>query len=131
MKSAIRSSLVACTALFAVLASCATSSEPYAVPVRNDLSKTVTLALCDSRDCSKVTDRWVLKPGHTGAVNVEIHGGYDQAVVLGPTSLILGCLPFRGSTQPHSFMVDVSQAVSCGTSGGIAATHGRDWPQGF
>jgi hypothetical protein len=56
-------------------ASCATFSEPYSVDVKNDLQQAVTLAVCDSPDCSKVVDPWVLRAGQVGSVNVEINAG--------------------------------------------------------
>lgn len=111
------------------LAACATFSEPYAVHVRNDLQQTVTLAVCDSHSCSKTVDPWVLKPGQTGTVNVEINGGYGPAILFGPAHSVVGCLPFRLSHRPSSSLVVLaSEAVACGSSGGVQSAHGKDWP---
>jgi hypothetical protein len=112
-----------------VLAGCATASDPVSVRVKNDSSSPVTLAVCSSHDCSKRTDPWSLKPGQTGRVNVEVQGGYGPAILLRPDGSIMGCLPFRLAKRPSSaFTVTVSEAVGCGTSGGISAAGGRDWP---
>jgi hypothetical protein len=108
---------------------CATSSEPYAVSVRNDLPQTVTLAVCDSQDCSRVIDRQLLEPGQAGAVNVEINGGYGPAILLGTGTAVIGCMPFRFSKRPSAEVtVRASEAVACGSSGGTQAAHGKDWP---
>jgi hypothetical protein len=113
----------------AMLAACATSSEPYVVHVRNDLQQTVTLAVCDSHDCSKTVDPWVLKPGQTGAVNVEINGGYGPAILFSSAHSVIGCLPFRLSRRPSASLVVVaSDAVACGSSGGVDSARGKDWP---
>ena len=110
-------------------AGCATFSEPASVPVRNDMSESVTLAVCDARDCSKHLDPWLLKPGEIGAVGVEINGGYGPAIILGSGGSPIGCLPFRMSKRPPTgFMVSVSQAVPCGSSSGAKSANGKDWP---
>ena len=113
----------------AALTACATSSEPYGVQVRNDLGHTVTLALCDSHNCSLTVDPWLLKPGQAGTVNVEINGGYGPAILFGPGHTALGCLPFRLSKRPSSNLVVLaSTAVTCGSSGGVESARGKDWP---
>jgi hypothetical protein len=110
-------------------ASCASFNEPYSVDVKNDLRQTVTLAVCDSADCSTLVDRWVLGPGQVGAVNVEINAGYGPAIVHDSHGAIIGCLPFRMAARPQmDVSVRVTQAVPCGSSGGTAATLGKDWP---
>jgi hypothetical protein len=109
--------------------SCATFSEPYSVSVKNDLPKAVTLAVCDSHDCSKMVDPWLLKPGQAGAVNVEVNGGYNPAIILGPDRAMIGCLPLRLSKRPRvGLTVRVSEAVACRSSSGIQAANGEDWP---
>ena len=109
--------------------SCATFSDPYSVSVRNDLGQSVTLAVCGSYDCSKRMDPWLLKPGQTGAVNVEVRGGYNPAILLGSGQAVIGCLPFRLSKRPKGGVtVTTSAAVPCGSSGGTRAAHGEDWP---
>src|SRR5437763_13619902 len=77
-------------ALLLALTSCATFSEPYSVKVVNDLRDPVTLAVCDSHDCSKRIDPWTLKPGQIGALNVEINGGYNPAIILAHGA-VAGC----------------------------------------
>jgi len=125
MKSAL---FLALTSLI-FAAGCATSSEPYQVKVTNDGRQTVTLAVCDSLDCAKRVDPWVLKPGQNGAVNVEINGGYGPAIILGPDGSTIGCLPFRLSSRPpDGYAVTVSQAVPCGNGAGVSAAKGKDWP---
>jgi hypothetical protein len=116
--------------MVATLASCAGFSEPYSVSVSNDLLKPITLAVCNSHDCSKVIDPWVLKPGQTGRVNVEVNGGYNPAILLGPGNSVVGCLPFRLSRRPAKVTVRASQAVGCDSSGGVNEAHGGDWPPG-
>ena len=109
--------------------SCATSSEPYSVSVKNDLGQSVTLAVCSSPDCSKRVDPWVLKRGQTGGVNVEVEGGYNSAILLGSGQTVIGCLPFRLSKRPNGGLtVNASSAVPCGSSGGTDAVHGAEWP---
>jgi len=87
------------------------------------------LSVCASQDCAKRLDPWHLEPGETGAVNVEVNGGYGPAIVTSPSGLIVGCLPFRLSKRPPAgFVTLTSSAVPCGTSGGVAAADGKDWP---
>jgi hypothetical protein len=114
---------------FVAAAGCATSSEPASVAVRNDLSESVTLAVCSARDCSKHVDPWSLKPGEIGAVNVEINGGFGPAVILRRGGSPIGCLPLRMSKRPPArFTVLASQAVPCGSSSGARSANGKDWP---
>jgi hypothetical protein len=76
-----------------------------------------------------VAEPAVLKPGQTIGNGVEIDGGYAPAIVFGPGHVIIGCLPFRMSKRPGVGVdVMVSQAVPCGSSGGVRAAYGRDWP---
>ena len=122
-------SLVSAAAVIVVGTGCATSSEPASVHVKNDTAGTVTLAVCGSKDCSKRLDSWHLRPGASGAVNVEIDGGYGPAIVLHTDGSVLGCLPFRMARRPpEGFSVLVSQAVTCGSSAGVGAANGKDWP---
>ena len=112
-----------------LFASCATSDDPYSVSVKNDFQRTVTLAICDSHDCSKRVDPWVLRPGQDGAVNVEVNGGYNPAIVLDSDGTVVGCLPLRLSTRPQpNLTVRASQAIDCGRSAGAETAHGKDWP---
>jgi hypothetical protein len=127
-RGAVRSFILPLVSMV-TLASCASFSEPVAFPLKNDLVQTVTLAVCDSHDCSKVIDRWMLKPGQVGAVNVEVNGGYGPAVVFGSAGTVVGCLPFRLSKRPPGeILARVSEVVPCGSSRGVQAAHGRDWP---
>jgi hypothetical protein len=120
---------VAAAAANIALVGCATSSEPATIHVKNNTTDAVTLAVCGSKDCSKHLDPWHLAPGASGAVNVEINGGYDPAIVLHPDGSAIGCLPFRMAKRPpQGFSVSVSQVVACGRSGGVAAANGKDWP---
>lgn len=122
-------SILGLLGMAAVLASCATSDDPYSVSVRNDLQQTISVATCDSHDCSKSVDPWALAPGHDGAVNVEVNGGYNPAILFGSNGAVLGCLPLRLSTRPQSSLtVRASQAVPCGKSAGTSAAHDKDWP---
>lgn len=122
--STLGAMLLAC-----VLTSCASFSEPLSVPVRNDLTKTVILAVCGSHDCSKRLDPWVLRPGQSGAVNLEIRGGYGPAILIdNRMGAVIGCLPFRQSRRLRTLSVAMSQAVPCGDSGGVGAANGKDWP---
>lgn len=115
--------------LLGAVTGCEGFSEPVAVSVKNDLARPVTLAICDSSNCSKRIDPWTLKPGETGSVTVEINGGYGPAIILAPDGSVLGCLPFRMSKRPSSSVtVLVSQAVACGSSSGENAARGKDWP---
>jgi hypothetical protein len=112
-----------------LMASCATFDEPYSVSIKNDLNQTVTLAVCDSQDCSKYVNPRMLRPGQTGTLNVQVNAGYNPAVILGAGNVRIGCLPFRLSERPPAdVMASVSQAVPCGRSGGIDAAHNKDWP---
>jgi hypothetical protein len=121
--------LVVAAAANVALAGCATSSEPANVHVKNDTADIVTLAVCGSKDCSRRLDPWHLRPGASGAVNVEINGGYGPAIVIRSDGSAVGCLPFRMAKRPpQGFSVTVSQAVACGRSGGVAAANGKDWP---
>ncbi len=111
------------------LTACATSSEPVAVDVKNDLPESVTLKVCKSHDCSRTGDDWLLKPGQLGGGNVEVKSGYNSMIVLGSSSQQIGCLPFRLSRRPSErITVKVSQAVACGSRGGADAAGGKDWP---
>jgi hypothetical protein len=117
------------TVFLVTVCGCATSSEPASVHVKNDTSQSVTLAVCGSRNCAKRLDPWNLRPGQSGAINVEIDGGYGPAILLGPNGAPIGCLPFRMSKRPpQGFTVSVSRAVACGRSGGAGVADGRDWP---
>src|SRR5271157_5163145 len=116
-------------ALGLVLASCATFSEPFAVSVKNDLPTTVTLSVCDSPNCSKVVEPWLLRPGEVGSVNVEVDGGYNPAILVARGGVVVGCMPFRLNQRPTAELtVLASQAVRCGSSAGVSRTHGKDWP---
>jgi len=76
-----------------------------------------------------VVEPGLLKPGQTSGVGVEIEGGYEPAIVFGPGHVIIGCLPFRMSKRPDfGVNVMVSQALACGSSGGVQSANGRDWP---
>jgi hypothetical protein len=125
----VRDTFVAGSLVLIAAAACATSSEPAKVNIRNDLTGPVTLAVCGSHDCSKRLDPWLLQPGQTGSVGVEVNGGYGPAIVLRPDGTPLGCLPFQFSKRPASgFSVLASQVVPCGGSGGATAADGKDWP---
>jgi hypothetical protein len=113
-----------------LLSACQTFNEPVSTDVRNDLSRGVTLAVCGSKDCSKRLDPWRLRPGHSGAVNVEPKFGDNSAILLDSvTGVVLGCLPFKLSHRPQgAFGLRASQALPCGDDGGATAARGQDWP---
>jgi len=113
------------------LSACAGFSEPVAVSVKNDLHQPVALEVCASADCSKTSDRWVLKPGQVGGTLVEMNSGYNSDVLIGSDHLVIGCLPFRLNKRPMNQqlrVVLVSQAVPCGSDGGATAAGNKDWP---
>ena len=112
-----------------MLASCGSIDEPYSVNVRNNLSETVTLAVCDNHDCSRTVDPIKLRPSQVGGVDVEIDGGYGPAIIFDPYNRAIGCLPFRISQQPQTdITVNMSEAVPCDQSGGVDAARSHDWP---
>ena len=117
-------------AVAGTVVACATASEPVSVKITNDTAATVTFSVCGNQDCSKRLDPWTLRPGATGAANVEVKGGYNSLIVIGTTSqAVQGCLPLRLTHRPsQTVTVPVSAAVSCGDDGGASAAHGRDWP---
>jgi hypothetical protein len=103
--------------------------EPYFTAVRNDLPIPVTVAACASYSCSRTALASSLASGQTTSLGAEPQGGYYSWIVFGPTGRPIGCLPFKFSRRPTTDLsVDVSEAVPCGSSGGVAATRGRDWP---
>lgn len=112
-----------------LLVGCSGSTSSYAVPVTNDLHKTVVLIVCGTPDCRKRLDPRTLTPGQVGTVSIDIGGSYGSAILLGLDGAPVGCLPFRFSKRPSgTFGVRATQAVPCGSAGGTEAAHGKDWP---
>jgi hypothetical protein len=99
------------------------------VGVKNDFSVPVRLKVCESHDCSRTGDDWLLKPGQVAQPAVEVKSGYNSMIIVGSNGQPIGCLPFRLNKRPSErIRVEVSQAVPCGSQGGSEAAGGRDWP---
>jgi hypothetical protein len=73
------------------------------------------------------TDPWTLKPRQTGAVGIEVHGGYSPAILFDAHHVVIGCLPFRLNSRA-TIKVDATAAVPCGAYGGVDAARNQDWP---
>jgi hypothetical protein len=73
--------LVVVASAVGLAASCATSDEPVSVAVHNDLSHAVRMQVCESNDCSKTGDSWLLKPDQIGRPNVDPQTGYNSVIL--------------------------------------------------
>jgi hypothetical protein len=101
----------------------------FNVVIKNNTSQTIVAKLCSNDSCSTVTSNGVLKPGQTLTNGEDPDGIVRSDQISSLSDKVLGCLPLQFSkTPPSTLLVDISQMVPCGDSGGSSAAGGHDWP---
>ncbi len=127
--------VVAAVTFSLLLAACGvpdigSNDDLFNVTVLNNTKQTVVDQSCSNSSCSSHNEDVALKPGKTLNDGEDPDGVVRSDRIVSTSGSVLGCLPFRFHSAPRiTLVVNVSEMVPCGSTGGVSFTLGKNWPR--